>query len=113
MKKVLLTLIVLGIASFLNAQDLVQAVENIAKEKIQQDAKVAIANQSEVKVENGSTIEAKSEMESDNKNFGVIGTVVAVGSDVEISNSDIKAESKMNSGNVNVGTVGAVILGAH
>jgi len=52
-------------------------------------------------------------MGKDNKVIGAVGTVVAIGEDVEISGSTVRGESKMDDGNLVVGTAGTVVLGAH
>lgn len=77
MKKVILTLGVVGLFSLLNAQDmgLVTAVVKVAEKKIEADAKVAIQKKAKVTVENSDII-AESKMGNDNVVVGTTGVVV-------------------------------------
>jgi len=117
MKKVILSLVVVGISCSLYAEEMGTAIVNglvqVVEKKIDADKDVAIQKKAKVTVDGGSTIEAKSKMGKDNVVVGAVGTVVAVGEEVEISGSTIKAESEMDSDNVVVGTAGTVVLGAH
>jgi len=113
MKKIVLSLVCVGLFSSLYAEDMgvVAALTDVAKTKIKEDAETARANKSEVKIDN-SEISAKAEKGNDNVVVGIDGSVVAVGEQVEISNSEISAESKMGNDNVVVGVTGSVVLGA-
>ena len=113
MKKIVLSLVCVGLFSSVLAEDMgvVAALADVAKTKIQEDAKTARANKSEVKIDN-SEIKALAEKGNDNVVIGIDGSVVAVGEQVEISNSEISAESKMGNDNVVVGITGSVVLGA-
>ena len=117
MKKIVLSLVCVGLFSSLLAEDMGTALVNgavkVAEKKIEADKEVAIKKKAKVTVDGGSTVEAKSEMGKDNVVVGAVGTVVAVGEEVEISGSEVKAESKMDDDNVIVGTAGTVVLGAH
>lgn len=115
MKKVILSLVTIGFISILNAEDmgLVQAVVEVAKTKINADKEVAIQKKAKVTVDGGSKISGESKMGKDNKVIGAVGTVVAIGEEVEISGSDVSAKSEMDSDNLVVGTAGTVVLGAH
>lgn len=117
MKKVILTLVTIGLISSLNAEDmgtaLVNGVVKVVEKKIEADKEVAIMKKAKVTVDGGSSLEAISQMGSDNVVVGAVGTIVAVGEEVEISGSELKAESQMDSDNVVVGTSGTIVLGAH
>lgn len=117
MKKFVFSLVTIALISSLNAEDmgtsLINGAVKVAETKIKEDAKVAIANKATVTVDGGSHLEAKSKMGKDNVVVGAVGTIVAVGQEVEISGSDIKAESKMDNNNKVIGTAGTVVLGAH
>jgi len=116
MKKIVLSLVCIGLfSSSLLAEDMgvVKALASVAETKIKEDAKVAIQKKSKVTVDGGSKIEAKSKIGNDNVVVGAVGTVVAIGEEVEISGSDIRAKSDIGNDNVVVGTSGAVVLGAH
>lgn len=115
MKKVILTLGIVGLFSLLNAQDMgvVSALADVAKTKINADKDVAIAKKAKVTVDGGSKIVAEGKIGTDNVVVGAVGTVVAIGEEVEISGSDITAKSEIGNDNVVVGTVGTVVLGAH
>jgi len=71
MKKVILSLVVIGISCSLYAEDMGTTIVNglvkVAETKIEADKAVAIAKKAKVTVDGGSTIEAKSEMGKDNK----------------------------------------------
>ena len=69
----------------------VAALADIAKTKIKEDAHTDRAKKSDVKIDN-SEIHATAEQGNDNFVVGIDGSVVAVGEQVEISNSEISAE---------------------
>jgi len=112
MKKIILALLVAGTMTSVFAEDLVGAVKDVLKAKIEADKEVAINNKATVEVSN-STLKTKSKMGNDNVVVGNNGGIVAVGGRVEIDNSDISAESDMGNNNVVVGNNGGVVLGAH
>jgi len=115
MKKIVLSLVCVGFFSSLLAEDmgLVTAVAKVAETKIKEDGKTARAKKARVTVDGASKIKAESKMGKDNLVVGAVGTVVAVGEDVEISGSDITAKSDMDENNKVIGTAGTVVLGAH
>ena len=108
MKKIVLSLVCVGLFSSLSAEDMgmVAASVDIAKTKIKEDAVVTKGEQ--VKISN-SKISTESEMGNDNVVVGIDGSVVAKGKQVEISNSKVSAESEMGNDNVVVGIDGSVV----
>ena len=112
MKKVILSLVTVGLFSSVYAEELIDAGVEIAKAKIEADKEVAIANQSEVTIEN-STLIAEGEVGEGAVMVGANGAIVMVGSDVEVENSTMIAEGKVDEGAVVVGANGAIIVGAH
>ena len=115
MKKIVLSLVCVGLFSSLLAEDmgLVTAVAKVAETKIKEDGKTARAGKSTVKIDGGSKVSALSKMEKDNLVVGAVGTVAIVGEEVEISGSDVTAESHMGSNNKLIGTAGSVLVGGH
>jgi sulfur carrier protein ThiS len=116
MKKVILSLVTIGLFSTLNAEglgsDFIKAGADVLKKKIEADKDVAIQKKATVEVEN-STLIAEAEMNNENIVVGANGAIVAVSEEATIDNSDLIAKSKMNNENVVVGANGAIILGAH
>jgi len=116
MKKVILSLVVIGMMSSLNAEglgsELIDAGADIAKEKIKADKEVALANQAEVTIEN-STLIAEGEVGDNSVMVGANGAIVMVGNDVTVENSTMIAEGEVGDNSVVVGANGAIIVGAH
>ena len=117
MKRVILALVTVGLFSSLYAEEMgtaiVDGLVKVVEKKIDADARVAIQKKAKVTVDGGSDLTAVSEMGNENVVVGAVGTIVAVGEEVEISNSDITAISDMGNENVVVGSAGTVVLGAH
>ncbi len=115
MKKIVLSLVCVGLFSSLLAEDmgLVTAVVKVAEAKIKEDGETARVGKSTVVIDSGSKVSAESTMDKDNLIVGAVGTVAVVGEDVEISGSDVTAESHMGSGNKIIGTAGSVLVGGH
>ncbi len=112
MKKVILTLVTIGLVSSLYAEELIDAGVEIAKAKIEADKQVAIANQAEVTIAN-STLIAEGEVGNDSVMVGANGAIVTVGSDVDIEDSTMIAVGKIGDNSVVVGANGAIVTGAN
>jgi len=122
MKKVILTLVTIGLFSSVNAESLgsvedggkslgATAAEAVESTTSADETMASSEGKSSVKVEN-STLIAESEMGNENVVVGVNGAIVAKGEDVAIENSTIVAVSEMGNENVVVGVNGAVVAEA-
>ncbi|MEA2110923.1 MAG: hypothetical protein U9P71_02625 [Campylobacterota bacterium] len=110
MKKVILLAATVALTSSVYAQDMVGAVTDVMKTKIEADAKVAMSKKAKVTVDN-STLKTKTKIGKDAIVVGNTG-IVAVGEEVEISNSTIDTDTEIDRNAIVVGNTG-VVLGAH